>query len=337
MTNNQNYIITRLTALWALNECGLGGFMHALGSPFTGILVGGISVLLITLIASNSRNIKNSIIKALCIVLLVKLSVSPHSPVTAYFAVSFQAFLGIILYSLFSINQLTVIGLSMLTFFESAVQKIFTLSVIYGRSLWLAIDTYLDWITSNFNITSLNVSSSFLAITYISFYVLSGLIIGIIIVKIIKSIDTIDPKKLDFKPINEATNSRARKRSKLPTRLAIFWFITILIILLPLFFFSGQDFGWKAGFYIIARSIVIIGLWYMVLAPIIMKGINNFLGKRETKYKAEINEVLKLLPYLKSIIGYAWQDSKSLKGINRVQSFLAKSIVYSIHYKPSNH
>lgn len=337
MTTNQNYIITRLTALWALNECGLGGFMHALGSPFTGILVGGISILLITLIASNSSNIKNSIVKALCIVLLVKLTVSPHSPVTAYFAVSFQAFLSIALYNLFSINKVTILCLGMLTFFESAVQKILTLTIIYGKSLWLAIDTYLDWITSSFNITSFKVSSTFLAITYISFYIFTGLMTGFIIIKIIKSIDMIDTIKIDFNSIDNATQSKNGSQSRNSIKLAKFWLITILIILLPLLLFGGNQFGWKAGLYVVARSLLIIGLWYLLLAPIIMKGINIFLGKRETKYKAEIDVILKLLPHLKSIISYAWKESKSLKGINRVQSFLAKSIVYSIHFNPSNH
>ena len=76
-------VVERLTALWALNECGLGGFMHAFGSPFTGIIVGGFSVLLITLIAKHTDHIWSTLVKAISIVLLIKLSVSPHSPITA--------------------------------------------------------------------------------------------------------------------------------------------------------------------------------------------------------------------------------------------------------------
>ncbi len=43
--------IHKLTALWALNESGLGGFLHVFNTPFTGLIVGGISILLISLIA----------------------------------------------------------------------------------------------------------------------------------------------------------------------------------------------------------------------------------------------------------------------------------------------
>ena len=44
-------IISRLTALWALSEAGLGGILHALQSPFTGLFVGGFAIILISLIA----------------------------------------------------------------------------------------------------------------------------------------------------------------------------------------------------------------------------------------------------------------------------------------------
>ncbi len=43
--------VQRLTALWAFSESGLGGILHALQMPFTGLLVGGMAILLISLIA----------------------------------------------------------------------------------------------------------------------------------------------------------------------------------------------------------------------------------------------------------------------------------------------
>ncbi|MEO8934802.1 MAG: hypothetical protein ABI295_10905 [Xanthomarina sp.] len=138
--------VERLTALWALNECALGGAMHAFKLPFTGILVGGISVLLITLIALYSKNIWSTLLKALTLVLLIKLSINPYSPVPAYFAVSFQAFLGILLYSVFSINNFTIVLLCVFSFLESALQKLVTLTIIFGQSLWKALDIYMEWI-----------------------------------------------------------------------------------------------------------------------------------------------------------------------------------------------
>ena len=84
-------IIRRLTALWALSESGLGGIMHALKIPFTGLIVGGISVIIVSLISYLSSNSRESILRSLIIVLTIKLAISPHSSFTAYVAVSFQA------------------------------------------------------------------------------------------------------------------------------------------------------------------------------------------------------------------------------------------------------
>ena len=86
--------VNRLTALWALNESGLGGVLHAAKFPFTGIFVGGFAVILISLIARYSNYSFKAILKATAMVLMIKAAVSPHSPFPAYLAVSFQGLLG---------------------------------------------------------------------------------------------------------------------------------------------------------------------------------------------------------------------------------------------------
>ncbi|MDV7397666.1 hypothetical protein RZS08_40070, partial [Arthrospira platensis SPKY1] len=92
-------ILIRLTALWALNEAGLGGLMHLFKSPFTGIFVGGTAVLLISLIGYVAEKPGPAIMRALTVVLIIKAMASPHSPLTAYLAVAFQGVMGAALFS----------------------------------------------------------------------------------------------------------------------------------------------------------------------------------------------------------------------------------------------
>ena len=92
-------IITRLTALWALSEAGLGGVLHAIQFPFTGLLVGGFAIVLISLIAYFSDHKWDTIFRSLLVVLIIKLAVSPHSPPTSYLAVSFQAFMAALIFN----------------------------------------------------------------------------------------------------------------------------------------------------------------------------------------------------------------------------------------------
>lgn len=56
--------IQRLTALWAFSESGLGGVVHALKIPFTGIMLGGFAVIIITLIAYFSEKSTSIFYKA---------------------------------------------------------------------------------------------------------------------------------------------------------------------------------------------------------------------------------------------------------------------------------
>ncbi|MCW5519615.1 hypothetical protein J1N09_07185 [Aureitalea sp. L0-47] len=333
--SKNNLVVERLTALWALNECGLGGFMHAISSPFTGILVGGISILLITLIAANGKSVWPALLKALTIVLLVKLSVSPHSPVTSYLAVSFQAFMGMLLYSLFKVNKITVLVLGLLTFLESALQKLLTLTIIYGESLWDAVDVYGSWVGQKVSFLDPVLSSRTLIWSYVIFYAIAGIFMGIVILRtmtLMRSVEVMDQEKW----MDAHTAIIQQKKSKSPSgKILIFWAIALLVILLPLLFFNSEFYGWKAGLYLVARSALILVCWYLLLGPLLLKGIQKLLSRRRSAYQEDIQNTLSLLPHLRLILKYAWKDSRSLKGMNRFQHFIARSIVYSVYFNPS--
>lgn len=333
MVNKKNALaIERLTALWALNESGLGGLMHAFSTPFTGILVGGISILLISLIALYSKNVFPTLLKALSIVLIVKLGVSPHSPITAYIAVSFQAVLGAIFYSLFNVKTLAIVLLASITFLESALQKLLTLTILYGQSFWDAIDVYGAWISDKFAFLQLSMSSKTLIVAFVSFYWLAGILAGILIIRTLSLIKYANTTNMDYVPRSIKADDIQKPKSFLPRKIFIFWGIILFIITIPLIFFETKYGGLQKGIYVLARSFLILILWYTIVGPLLLKGINKMLIKSKGKYKVEIQNTLELLPFLRGIIRQAWQDSKLFKGHHRMENFLAKSVVYSIHF-----
>lgn len=324
--------IDRLTALWALNECGLGGVMHAFKMPFTGIIVGGISVLLITFIALYASDIKTTLLKALMIVLLVKAGVSPYTPIAAYFAVSFQAFLGIFLYSIFSINNFSVILLGAITLLESALQKIIVLTIIFGKSLWQAIDLYLDWVNSQLSFASFTLNSSAVLFAFLGIYFISGILIGILIIRTVKMVHQVNTSHMDFK-LETALHQIHSKKNK---RKSSYLFLILLsIILVPIIYYNHAFLGWQKAIYLITRSVLILIIWYSLLGPFLMGLLNNFLSKKKKSYQTDLNDVLKIFPSLKAIVFHAWKDCKSFKGWNRLSQFLARSISYSLSYKKS--
>src|SRR5258706_10118764 len=132
---DKNLAIQRLTALWALNECGLGGFLHALESPFTGLFVGSLAMICIAFICSLADNKWQTMMTSLVIVLVIKALVSPHSPPSAYIAVVFQGVSGAIIYRYIPGLFFSSVFFVSMGLIESAIQHILTLTILYGNTI----------------------------------------------------------------------------------------------------------------------------------------------------------------------------------------------------------
>tara|TARA_R110000751_G_scaffold113854_3_gene213181 strand:+ start:161835 stop:162842 length:1008 start_codon:yes stop_codon:yes gene_type:complete len=325
-------IIDKLTALWALNESGLGGFLHVFNSPFTGLIVGGVSILLISLIAFYAKNKWQAILKALVIVLIIKMAVSPYSPFGAYVAVSFQALFGAFLFSNFSWKGFVLLVLGMVTFLESALQKLIVLTVVYGTGLWEAINIYGSWVQKKLDFVSETSTTSFLVTLYLVIYGVCGLLVGLFIKSIIKIISR--KPEVDFY-LDTMPKASESTKHKVPfkTKVIWVWLITVGLIVLGFSIFGGPLFGWQKAIYIVFRSFLILMLWYLVIGPFLLKMVQKYLSKKESKYQKEITNAMDLFPYFRQIISYTWKQTQHLKGFNRFKFFIANSISNCIHFK----
>ena len=317
--------IYRITTLWAFSECGLGGLMHAFKFSFTGIFVGGLSVLFITLIALNSRNLKQDIFKALTIVLLIKLAVSPHSPIAAYFAVSLQAVLGFLIFRLFSTNLASILILTVVTFLASAIQKIIILTIIYGNSLWHAIDQYIFWVAKKLDYNTFN--SETLVYLYILIYAVSGVIVGFLIRKITTNVDKVNLEDMPKNIQPSVLKTTKGKKSNL-----FFFAVLLIFIIIALYLSNNSNSPFSDGLYIVARSIIVITIWYFVLSPLLFSLLRKTLTNKETQLSIQIDKITNFFPLLKSIFIISWNQTSHYKGLNRIEKFVSKSIAYSINY-----
>ena len=331
MKNNKS-IIDKLTALWALNESGLGGFLHVFNTPFTGLIVGGIAILLISLIAYYAENKWQTILKALVIVLIIKMAVSPYSPFGAYVAVSFQAVFGAFLFSKFSWKGATITVLGMVTFLESALQKLLILTIVYGTELWEAINLYGIWVQKKLNFMSETSTTSFLITLYLLVYGVCGILAGIFIKNIIKIIANKNETDFFLEP-EKSTSENQKKKVSFKAKVIWVWLITVAVIVLAFSFFGGNLFGWQKAIYILLRSFLILMLWYLVIGPFLLKMVRKYLNKKESQYKEDITNAMDLFPYFRRILSYTWQETKHLKGYTRFKYFMANSISNCIHFK----
>ncbi|WCO01207.1 hypothetical protein [Psychroserpens ponticola] len=331
MKNNKS-IIDKLTALWALNESGLGGFLHVFSTPFTGIIVGGISILLISLITYYAENKWQAILKALLIVLIIKMAVSPYSPFGAYVAVSFQALFGALLFSKFSWKGAALMVLGMVTFLESALQKLLILTIVYGTGFWDAINIYGASVQRKLDFVSETSATSVLVTTYLLVYGICGILAGFFIKSMIKIIS--NKKQVDFylEP-NDVDSENMVSKKPFKTKVIWVWLITVTIIVLAFTFLGGDLFGWKEGVYIMLRSFLILMLWYLIIGPFLLKMVQKYLSKKKSKYQEDISNAMDLFPYFRQIISFSWNDTKHLNGYTRFKHFMANSISNCIHFK----
>ena len=327
--------IQRLTALWAFTESGLGGVMHALQIPFTGLLVGGMAIIMISMIAELSERDYKHILKSAIIVLIIKAMVSPYTPFPAYVAVSFQALLGFGLFSLLRVNFLSIVFLSTISMIESAIQKLLIQTLLFGESLWKAMDGMVAWLAKQFGSIVLNGSYWVVGI-YLFIYLLGGLFIAWLAYRSIKglksenstfSLDTSSISKNDL-----LINASVNRYKKL-------WAIVLvmLVISVLLFFFAiDKQQGWLSVVKTVTWTLSAVLTWFIIIGPLFTKVIQKLLQKRESRYSEEVLKTLSFLPVLKQLSILAWQQSKLQSGKKRWHFFIGALIHNTLTYSENS-
>ncbi len=331
-TQKNTIAIQRLTALWALVESGLGGILHAFKTPFSGLILASIAIIIISLICALADEKWKTMMSSLLVVLIIKAAVSPHSSLTAYMAVSFQAILGGFLFKYITSIPLATILLGVIGVLESALQKLIVLTLLFGNSLWQSIDTFGEWVSDKMGFIMWTSSTNLLIGIYLGIYLIGGFIAGYIANRIILSVRRnwsspdyrIAIKEENISASQSKTNSRKRRNTFL---------IATGILMILLVLFSYIQFGYSKGFYILFRTLLIIGLWYVLIGPLVMKWLFAFLRKKESSVSNELQATFDLIPYMRYIILRSWSESRTLNGWERLKSFLRNTLLYSLHFK----
>ena len=175
-----------LAGVWAFVESGLGGVMHALKLPFTGIWVGGTAVAVLIVMAgvlrgryshkaASDASISWTLLQATVLVMAVKLMASPHSPPTAYVAVGFQGVLAAGLLSWFKPFRLGAVVFAVLAMLESALQKLLMMTLVYGAAWVDALEAMTALAAKQLK---LEANGLLLLWGYIGLYAVWGLALG---------------------------------------------------------------------------------------------------------------------------------------------------------------
>ena len=328
--------IQRLTALWALNECGLGGILHAFNSPFTGLLVGSMAMVCITFICSLAQHKWRTVMTSLIIVLIIKALVSPHSSPTAYIAVAFQGVTGALIYRF--IPNLLVGSLFFFTLglLESAMQRLIMLTVIFGKALWEAINMWGKSVAEKWDIIIPVSSSQLLIYIYLSIHFVVGLLMGWITYRAVKAVHSRWGQaqyqlQLDVGDRKEFIGGKG-KRKKSWMRYAM---LLLILLMIPLAYsqFMSSESAVKTGLITLLRVAIILILWFVFVAPLVIRLLQSFLKKKHQQLAADVSRTMDMFPQLLWIIDKAWKETSELKFIRRWKAFVILAMVYVLQYK----
>ncbi len=335
LSNEQRSLaVQRLTALWAFSESGLGGVLHALQVPFTGLIVGGIAIILITFISYFSFKPFTHLLNSLFIVLIVKAAISPHTPFPAYIAVSFQAILGFVLFNLLQINLLSILLLSVLTMIESAIQKILIITFFFGKSIWKATDELVNFVTMQFSVFTSNGSWWILGL-YLFIYFIGGVIIALMTNGLIKRFSVESHSFLPVYTLDANEDAHIIKK-KGNSRLWVFIIILMSVSFILFFFAANTNEAFFAVLKAICYTLSAILIWYIIISPLFVKAIVWALQKKQARYSRQVNETLSFLPVLNQLTIRAWKTSAASKGRQRISLFLFTLINWSLVYSDSS-
>lgn len=329
--------VERLTALWALGEAGLGWFLHALKVPFAGTLIAASAVMIICLIAHYAEKRSLAILKALTIVLVIKAAVSPYSPLTAYFAVCFQAFAGAALFTLVPRFRVAALLLGILSLTECAVQRLLFLTILYGNSLWDSIDVFVRYVGSQIGFGAIGGGpgpSAWIITLYLLVYaaagVAAGLLGGALPRTIENAVKAAPPFPLPPTGEGDPAAGGGRRRKPLSKRKLVRCGVWLVFIAATFTFLAPAVNGAALGAYVVLRSVAVLLAWYFVAAPLLMKGLRRVLRHKESGYGQDIGNALALFPVLKQYARQYLDRSEGKRGLRWGWQFLVSLIVFGL-------
>jgi hypothetical protein len=306
----------RLIALWVMVEAVLGGMIHGLKLPVSGLIVGSCAVLCICLIAYYVPA-RGAILKATVVVAIFKMMLSPQSPPAAYLAVFFQGAVGQLLFTSNRFFKLSCILLGFLALTESAVQRAIVLTVLYGTGFWKAVNEFFNKLTGESTLTNY---SLLLVVAYLFIHVVTGVIVGWVAGnfaersagwRLSKQHQVISPES--------HTELVQPQKNKYKTGLLIVWLILLALTLQSYFRIGTPLLSSNIIVRILLRSVLIFLTWYFIVSPLLVYLLKKWLHLQQTKLHKTIREVVALLPYTQAVLWTSWKLSSGKSGWKRLK------------------
>lgn len=330
MTATEKQLYYRLIALWAVCEGVLGGIIHGFQIPISGLFVGGAAVIIICMIGYFAPQ-KGAILQATLLVEIFKMMLSPQSPLPAYLAVAFQGVMGELFFFNKRFYKISCVLFAAIALFESAIQRIITMTLIYSNEFWKAMDAFINGITGQTEVTKY---SYYIAGGYVLLHIVAGIAIGIFAAGIPAKLNKWKLEKQFVISSTESPKSEIKSKHKSKkiwkNSLLVIWVILLLLFLQSTLRIGEPLLAADAILQILVRSFLILLTWYFLVSPVILYFLKKYLSRQKEKSQSTINEIVLLIPSTRLLIENSWKLSANKKGLGRFNRFIQIVLVNSL-------
>ena len=170
----------------------------------------------------------------------------------------------------------------------------------------------MGWVGKQLSFLTFNLNSETLIYIFLGTYVLSGIVVGLLIIQTIKLIQLVNVSQMNFELNTVLPKINSKKKSN--KKCLYFFSILLIVLLIPLILYHDDFHSWKQAVYLIIRSVFILIIWYTLLGPFLIKLMNKILIRKRNIYQTDLQSILKIFPSLKAIVYHSWEDCKSYKG-----------------------
>ena len=217
---------------------------------------------------------------------------------------------------------------------ESALQRLFTLTVLYGNTLWDAINIWGKWIAEKWGILMPASSAQIIIYTYLSIHLIAGILIGWLVYRTIKSVHQLWGKKqYSLVLLQKDTKAFFKEKKKGKWRRYLFFLVLIVVIVFAYSGLPDPNSNIQRGLLAIMRACALLTLWFVFLAPLMIRIIQKYLSEKHKQLSAEVAHTMDMFPRLLWIIDKARIESKSLRSFSRLKYFVIHSLLYILQYR----
>jgi len=315
-------VVIRLSALWALAEITLGGVLHALRIPLTGLMVGSIALSCVFLI-SRSTSSYRTLFQALFTVMVIKMMATPHASPFSYLAMTAQTLCCIPLVGHRGRSRLWVTSMFLLASLYSPVQKLVILYVTFGQQgLAVVMDEFRKWVAPGLSGTEFVLIP---LVVWFGTHLAAGFFLAKWLVNWTTAENGINELRDEWKSAKER-GLLAMDSQRPITHRNMLIPIAVVTGLCLLYMYEAVLPAWM---HVLWRPLLIILFWQLILRPISMLIARKWANGADTS--ANVRAVMDELPKMWSVITFAKMKASQAAGsIERFYVFIKVTLLLSV-------